>query len=116
MIATIIICVLLLTMSVTVNAVFIWYVRKLISTVYFGLESSSEIFIHLNDYRKHLKSIYELELFYGDKNLKEVIQHTTHLLRFLGRYDAVDSFIRPEIKEIILEEDNDEEEKEETLG
>ncbi len=72
---------------------------------FYASESASQIFSRLDAYKQHLKSIYELEMFYGDKNLKEVIDHTKDLIEFMKKYNEIYSFTQPEIEQILREED-----------
>lgn len=100
-----IILTILLILSVSINILLIWYIRKLLKTFYFASEAASEIFSRLDSFKQHLKSIYELELFYGDRNLKEIIEHSNDLIENLKKYDNVYSFTQPDLEQILQEED-----------
>lgn len=96
---------ILFLISLIINIVLVWYVRKILSSVYAAAIAASSIFTRLDTYKSHLKSIYELQMFYGDKNLKEIIDHTNDLIEFLKKYEAVYSFTEPGLEEILKEED-----------
>lgn len=104
---------LLLLASVITNIIFVWYTRSLLRKCFFASEAASGIFSRFDAYKTHLKSVYELELFYGDKNLKDVIEHTTDIINYLKQFDGVYSFTQPEIEEILKEEDLTEDDREE---
>ena len=91
--------------SIAANILLIWYARKLISQCYIASESASEIFARLDAYKKHLNDVYSLKLFYGDRNLKEILEHTTNLIDFLKQFEGIYSFTQPELEKILLEED-----------
>jgi hypothetical protein len=105
----------LLLVSVAGNVMLFWYCRTLISKCWNAAEAASEIFTRFDAYKKHLQDVYQLRLFYGDRNLKEILEHTTDLLNFLKQYEAVYSFTQPDLEEILAAEDkNDETTNEET--
>jgi hypothetical protein len=97
--------ILLLILSLACNAVLVWYSRIVLSRIYSAAEAASEIFTRLDAYKTHIKSINQLEMFYGDRNLKEITDHTKDLLSFLKKYEMVYSFTQPELEEILKEED-----------
>lgn len=106
--------ILFLILSLAINVILIWYARSLIKKYHYASEAASSIFTQLSSFKTHLKSLYELELFYGDRNLKEIIEHTKDLIEFLKRYDGLTSFTQPELAEILEEETtSDNEEKNE---
>ena len=80
------------------------YAKSLVQKYFFASEAASEIFSKFDAYETHLKSILELELFYGDKNLKEIILHTKDMKELLKKYKGIYSFTQPEIEEILREE------------
>jgi len=43
-------------------------------------------------------------MFYGDRDLKEVIDHTKYMLEFLKQYEDIYSFTQPELEKILKEE------------
>ena len=95
----------LLILSIGINILLIWYTRKMLNKFYYASVGASEIFTKFDTYREHLKTIFELELFYGDKNLKEVIEHTKEMLLLLKKYNGVFSFTQADLEDILKEED-----------
>ena len=64
----------------------------------------------IESYRKHLKSVYELDSFYGDETLKGLMEHTNALRTILEQqYGDVTSITDPIEYEIGEEEDAEEE-------
>ena len=93
---------LALTASVIANIFALWYIRRLLSKLWFVAENLSDLVDLLTNYRSHIKSIYELEDYYGDENIKFVLSHTTSLLEVLEEYEEIYNII----------EDNEEPEEE----
>jgi hypothetical protein len=68
--------VFLLLISLTANAILVWYCRKLIKNLWFGINNVEGLQSLLNEYAESMQSLYELEQFYGDETIKTAISHT----------------------------------------
>lgn len=107
----IVILLLLLLLSIGGNLLLIWYSRNLVKTCFTASEAASEIFARFDAYRQHLTSIFQLEMFYGDRNLRDVIEHTKDMIQFLKRFNGIYSFTQPELEKVLeMEESQDAEE------
>ena len=68
----------------------------------------------IDNYRKHLKSVYELDSFYGDETLQGLMGHTNAVRTILQeQYGEVASITEPIEYEINEEEEDGEEKSEE---
>ena len=76
-------------LSVSLNIVFFWYLRKTTERLLFISENLNDLISIIGVYRKHIKSIYEMEMFYGDEVLKNLIDHTNSLYDILEDYEDV---------------------------
>jgi len=64
----------------------------------------------IENYRKHLKKVYELDAFYGDETLQFLLRHTTAVHELLEeQYGDVTSITEPIEYEIGEDEDAEEE-------
>ena len=64
----------------------------------------------IENYRKHLKKVYELDAFYGDETLQFLLTHTTAVHELLeDQYGDVTSITEPIEYEIGEDEDAEEE-------
>lgn len=70
----------LLYTSVILNFVFLWFVvRNLQKNI--ELENNTTlIFEKIDLFRNHLEQLYELEMYYGDDNLMNLIEHSRQLM------------------------------------
>lgn len=72
----IIVVLILLLISICINVLFGWYAFKMVKR-FLAVEETFQIFdSQMGEFSEHLKSVYELEMFYGDTNLEALIQHT----------------------------------------
>ena len=93
----------LFIVSFIINVIGLLYVRwllKIISNINQDIES---INISILQFSSHLKTIYEMEMFYGDETLQSLMSHATQLSDNLQNLD------------LILNEDNSLDEKEESI-
>ena len=65
-----------LYLSILLNAGLIWFVRNLINELSDINEDMEELLNTTASLQNHIQKIYELEMFYGDQTLEELIQHT----------------------------------------
>jgi hypothetical protein len=95
----------ILCTSIAFNVFFIWYIRNLLSQLYFVANNMSGLVDETISFRDHLSSVYELETFYGDETLAGLLAH-------VGQYSETLSDFE-EIYALLDEEDEEEQEIEE---
>tara|TARA_R100000152_G_C6734859_1_gene159153 strand:+ start:242 stop:631 length:390 start_codon:yes stop_codon:yes gene_type:complete len=93
--------------SVIANIFAFWYNRRLLSKLWFIAENIGDLVDLLTNYRIHLKTLFELEDYYGDENIKFVLSHTTSLLEVLEEYEDIYNIVE-ELQETEQQEENQE--------
>ena len=76
-------------LSLSLNVLFFWYLRKTTGRLLFISENLNDLISIIGVYRKHLKALYEMEMFYGDEILQNLIDHTNSLYNMLEDYEDV---------------------------
>ena len=76
----------LLVISVFVNVLMYWYIRKLLDQFRLGANNGSVVVKAIENYQNHLQSVYELESYYGDTTIGGLLQHTSDLLEEVKNY------------------------------
>jgi len=80
---------ILLFISLAVNAVLVWYARRLTKQFLFFTENVGELEESLGDFDTHLRGVHELETFYGDETLGALIKHSKVIVtRIRDFYDG----------------------------
>tara|TARA_R110002110_G_scaffold173648_2_gene376566 strand:- start:158 stop:577 length:420 start_codon:yes stop_codon:yes gene_type:complete len=102
MVEAIVVLSLLFTFSLFVNIFLFWYTRTTLSSLLFISENYSFLKSALDAYAKHLKSVYQLEIYYGDETIKSLFEHTTGLLDKISEFDDVISL--SDEQELILDD------------
>ena len=87
---------------------FFWYNRQLLSRISFISNNLDDLIQLISNYREHLRSVYEMETFYGDETLKFLLNHTVELRELLEEYEDVMNVTEP-IEEIEVVDDQQEE-------
>ena len=75
--------------SVILNLLAVFYVRWLIKTISVINEDVSSLSELISEFAAHTKSVYELEMFYGDETLKALMGHASALTEKLADLDLV---------------------------
>ena len=87
--------VLALCVSIAANILGFWYIRRLLSKFIFISQNLGDLVSLVMNYRSHLQSIYKLEQYYGDEDIKFLISHTNSLLEMLEDYEDIYSISIP---------------------
>jgi len=85
-----------------------WYSRQLTQKLSFIYDNIGDVSDLITNYRTHLKSVYSMEMFYGDETLKFLMDHTRSIGVLLEDYEDPEFFV-----EEFTEEDEDAPQQEE---
>jgi hypothetical protein len=70
----------LFLLSLIGNGILIWYVRKLVQKLSYGVDNVDQLQELLNEYCSGMESVYELQEYYGDETIKSAIANTRMVL------------------------------------
>ena len=97
----------LLSLSIVLNIIFFFYLKRVLVKTYVASEQASEIFTHFDAFREHLQSLYERENFYGDETLNGLLEHVNEMIEYLRKYEEVYSFTQPDLEEQLMASSKD---------
>lgn len=80
---------LFLTLSIAINVVMVLYVRWILKQYKDLVQGMENIGDMLTEYVIQLKSIYELEMFYGDETLSSLLQHGREIIEKLEEIELL---------------------------
>ena len=106
--SSIIILSIVLAISLIFNGLMYWYSRQLTQKLSFIYDNIGDVSDLITNYRTHLKSVYSMEMFYGDETLKFLMDHTRSIGVLLEDYEDPEFFV-----EEFMEEDEDAPQQEE---
>ena len=102
-----------LTLSIAINVLLIWYGYRLIKKLLFYGDSIDFLLEDVDGFVAHLEAIYELATFHGDETLENLLRHSKRLkedIEELKNNCLFESDEMDETKELIEYEESSEEE------
>ena len=69
----------LLALSVSFNVLMVWYATKLLGTMRFVQENAEAIQVISEDFKQHLDAVNQMEMYFGDETLSELLKHAEHV-------------------------------------
>lgn len=82
-------CLLLLVLS----GLLMWYSISLLRKLWALSANIDDAQYVISEFRKHLESVYQLETFYGDETLKNLLSHAESVSSVLEPYEDMYDFI-----------------------
>mgnify|MGYP003124002647 FL=1 len=82
-----------LIISLILNAIFYWYSRQVVTKLTFIYDNIGDMSELVSNYQVHLKSVYQMEMFYGDETLQHLMNHTKSLSLLLEDYEDPEFFV-----------------------
>ena len=82
-----------LIISLILNAIFYWYSRQVVNKLTFIYDNIGDMSELVSNYQVHLKSVYQMEMFYGDETLQHLMNHTKSLSLLLEDYEDPEFFV-----------------------
>ena len=70
-----------------------WYLRQLTQRLTFIYDNIGDVSDIIANYRAHLKSVYSMEMFYGDETLKYLVDHTRSVSSLLEDFEDQEFFL-----------------------
>jgi len=100
---------LILLFSVILNTFLMWFGYKLLRKVTYVSENTIEMLDAVDNYKEHLKGVYELETFYGDQTLQSLLEHSRELVSFLQECEGSYSMTEKEFTDYVGRTQDEEE-------
>ena len=96
---------ILFALSVVLNVFLIWYARNTLKNLLYLSDNLGLLYEIVLDFSLHLKEVYELERFYGDPTLTNLLEHSNVLRGELEKYEEI--FLLSEPPQLEEQEDDD---------
>ena len=91
----------MLTLSIIFNIGVFLYARGAISRLLFVSEELGDLQNMINVFAKHLKAVYELDSFYGDETLRNLLNHAISFNEQLETFEHIYSLTEQETQETL---------------
>mgnify|MGYP003674308958 FL=1 len=93
--------------SILINIVLIWYARQLLRQLWSFTKDVDDINESMTSFVTHLEGIYELETFYGDTTLQNLIRHSKLLIEEMKNFKNAYTFGEEGVEEDAAEEEQE---------
>lgn len=84
--------IILLTVLITLVASGAWYGTYLLRKLWFVTTNMNDLFESVESFQEHLEGLYELEMYYGDNTMQNLIAHSRQVVHdinfFKHNFDA----------------------------
>jgi hypothetical protein len=94
-------------LSIGLNIFLFWFNRNLLRRMFFISEHMATLVEEVVGYHNHLNSVHELEIFYGDETLGELLRHSNGLIETLEDFEEIYTMFGEENEELFEEVTDD---------
>lgn len=88
--------VIICLVSVPLNVLFVWYIRKMLQKLLFVSDNMSDLLRTLSAFSSHLEQLHEMEMYYGDETLAHLIRHSKAVVRYVEEYKSIYALLEDE--------------------
>jgi len=74
-----------ITLSIALGLV-VWYVKGLLRVMYQMTVDVQQMEDRMGEFSKHLDNVYEMEMFYGDETLGQLIRHSKEVVDSISKF------------------------------
>ncbi len=99
---------LLLFLSLALNVLLFWYIRKMLNELLFVSDNIGDLLQELDEFSIHLQNVHQMEIYYGEPTLQRLIEHSKKVVEEIESYKQIYGLTL----EVIENEERDEEELE----
>ena len=78
-----------LVLSVALNAAAFWFIRNLLTKLFFVSNNLGEVNEVMQKFAEHLDTVHGMETFYGDQTLQGLLQHSELVVQMLSEFDDI---------------------------
>ena len=76
-------------LSLLVNILLVWYIKKILSKLLFVSDNIGGLLEEIDIFTIHTEAVYNLETYYGDETLSELIRHCKDLTESIKKYHEI---------------------------
>ena len=78
-----------LVVSVAINALLLWYIRKMLSKLLYVSDSIGSLLVSAKDFSNHLDGLHAMEMYYGDETLGSLIRHSKQVIEDIKEFEDI---------------------------
>tara|TARA_Y100000592_G_scaffold19004_1_gene29057 strand:- start:39497 stop:39796 length:300 start_codon:yes stop_codon:yes gene_type:complete len=78
-----------LIVSVGINVLLVWYIRKMLSKLLYVSDSIGDLLVSAKNFSSHLDGLHEMETYYGDETLGGLIRHSKQVIEDIREFEDI---------------------------
>jgi hypothetical protein len=78
-----------LSLSLALNVLLLWYIRKILFKLLFVSDNIDDLLQSARNFSGHLERIYNMETYYGDEIIKNLIGHSKEIVTELEEFEKI---------------------------
>ena len=78
-----------LVLSVSINALLIWYIRKMLQKLLYVSDSIGSLLVSAKNFSTHLDGLHAMEMYYGDETLGSLIKHSKEVIEDIKEFEDI---------------------------
>jgi len=103
--STLIVVSIVCTISILINILSFWYIKAILKKLLFISENIGDLNEQLENYTGHIESVYQMETFYGDETLQNLVLHSKEVVDMIKDYEDIYSLTQEEVEGEILDDE-----------
>jgi len=85
--------ILFLVLSFCLNVLLLWYIRRMLKQMLNVSDNMGNLVEDLASYQNHLQQLYEMEMYYGEPSIKNLIVHSRQVIEHVKQFSDVYNII-----------------------
>ena len=81
--------IIFLVISIALNCVLLWYIRKMLGNLLSVSDNMGNLVEDLASYQNHLQQLYEMEMYYGEPSIRQLIVHSKQIIEHVKEFNDV---------------------------
>jgi sensor histidine kinase YesM len=78
-----------LVVSVALNGLLLWYIRKMLSKLLYVSDSIGSLLVTAKNFSNHLDGLHAMEMYYGDETLGSLIKHSKQVIEDIKEFEDI---------------------------
>tara|TARA_R100000008_G_C3462511_1_gene104917 strand:- start:20 stop:331 length:312 start_codon:yes stop_codon:yes gene_type:complete len=80
---------IILGVSIGINALLLWYAAYALKNLLFMSDNIGELLDSANSFAEHIEQVHEMETFYGDLTLQNLIAHSRQFVEDIKEFEEI---------------------------
>ena len=88
-----------LVVSVSINVLMFWYIRKMLTKLLYVSDSIGSLLVSAKNFSTHLDGLHAMEMYYGDQTLGALIDHSKQVIEDIRDFEDIYTLTNEDLEE-----------------